>query len=65
MCKKCNITGLKKRKDVEIRNNTRLKSKWLTGFDSLTKIAKKKKKIVVYLLSFKPSGVILTILNAT
>lgn len=42
-CKKCNITGLKKRKDAEIRNNTRLKSKWLTGFNSLTDIAKKKK----------------------
>jgi hypothetical protein len=42
-CKKCNITGLKKRKDVEVRNNRRLKSKWLTGFDSLTKLAKKKK----------------------
>jgi hypothetical protein len=42
-CRKCNVTGLKKRKDVDIRNNERLKSKWLTGFDSLRKIAKKKR----------------------
>lgn len=42
-CKKCNVTALKKRKDVEIRNNKRLKEKWLTEFDSLTKLAKKKK----------------------
>jgi len=42
-CKKCNVTGLKKRKDVEIRNSERLKSKWLTEVNSLTKLAKKKK----------------------
>lgn len=42
-CKKCNVTGLKKRKDVETRNYKKLKEKWLAEFNSLTKLAKKKK----------------------